>query len=82
MSLRIFSVSCFRSFTSRPVICIRTANMSSIIKNVQTTLAENFTGSAHEAAPNENKFRLEDVPDQTGKVAVITGGSEGMLIIT
>lgn len=52
--------------------------MASIAKNVQTTLSENFTGPAHNAAPAANKFSLDDVPDQTGKVAVITGGSEGI----
>ena len=52
--------------------------MSSIVQGVQTTLSENLGGSAQGAAPNGTKFSLDDVPDLTGKVAVITGGSEGI----
>ena len=52
--------------------------MSSTIKAAQTTLSQNFTGPAHDLAPDGTKFSLDDVPDQSGKVAVITGGSEGI----
>ena len=52
--------------------------MASIVKNIQTTLSENFTGAAHKAAPSGTRFSLDDVPDLSGKVAVITGGSEGI----
>jgi len=52
--------------------------MASIAKGVQTTLSENFGGSAQGAAPAGTHFSLDDVPDQTGKVAVVTGGSEGI----
>ncbi|KAF2172470.1 hypothetical protein M409DRAFT_50164 [Zasmidium cellare ATCC 36951] len=52
--------------------------MSSAVKAAQTTLSENFGGAAHKLAPADTRFSLEDVPDQTGKVAVITGGSEGI----
>ncbi|KAI3318715.1 retinol dehydrogenase 12 [Xylariaceae sp. AK1471] len=40
------------------------------------TIAENFGGSA----PNlgTHQFSLDEVPDLTGKVAVVTGGSEGI----
>lgn len=42
----------------------------------QNTLAENFGGPA--AALGSHQFKLDDCPDLTGKVAVITGGSEGV----
>jgi len=51
---------------------------SGIVQNVRTALAENLTGSAQKAAPAGTNFTLNDVPDQTGKVAVVTGGSEGI----
>ncbi|CAK3959936.1 Hypothetical predicted protein [Lecanosticta acicola] len=52
--------------------------MSSTIRAAQTTLSENLGGIAQKAAPAGTEFSLEDVPDQTDKVAVITGGSEGI----
>ncbi|KAK4545764.1 hypothetical protein LTR36_002718 [Oleoguttula mirabilis] len=52
--------------------------MESIIKGVQTALSENLGGSAQAAAPAGTQFALNDVPDQTGRVAVVTGGSEGI----
>ena len=52
--------------------------MSSIINAAKTTLSENFTGAAQKATPAGTDFSLEDVPDQSGKVAVVTGGSEGI----
>ena len=45
---------------------------------VQTTFSQNLGGVAHNAAPGSAKFSLDDVPDQTGKVALITGGSDGI----
>lgn len=53
------------------------SNMSSAIQAAQTTLSENLGGIAQKAAPAGTTFSLDDVPDQTGKVAVVTGGSEG-----
>lgn len=46
---------------------------------VKTTIAENFGfgGAAHQLA-GENNFALDQVPDLSGKVAVVTGGSEGI----
>ncbi|KAK5117527.1 hypothetical protein LTR62_004949 [Meristemomyces frigidus] len=52
--------------------------MSSIIQNVQTTLSENLGGIANKVTPTGTAFTIDQVPDQTGKVAVITGGSEGI----
>ncbi len=45
---------------------------------VKSTLAQNFGGETHKLAPKDQQFELEDVPDLTGKVAVVTGGSEGI----
>ncbi|KAI1755265.1 retinol dehydrogenase 12 [Xylaria castorea] len=42
----------------------------------QNTIAENFGGKAESLATHQ--FSLDDVPDLTGKVAVVTGGSEGI----
>lgn len=42
----------------------------------QNTIGENFGGVANQASTHQ--FSLEQVPDQTGRVAVITGGSEGI----
>lgn len=45
---------------------------------IKNTIAENFGGPAHSLASEENQFDLEQVPDLKGKVAVVTGGSEGI----
>jgi hypothetical protein len=45
---------------------------------VRDTVAENFSGKAHAVAKPEHQLSLEDTPDQSGKVAVVTGGSEGI----
>ena len=46
---------------------------------VRNTLAENLGGAAHSLAKPEHQFDIDkDVPSQEGKVAVITGGSEGI----
>lgn len=52
--------------------------MASIIQSAKNTVAENFGGVAHSLAKPEHQFSLEEVPDQSSKVAVITGGSEGV----
>lgn len=46
---------------------------------VRNTIAENMGGVAHSLAKPEHQFDIEkDIPSQDGKVAVITGGSEGI----
>ncbi|OJD31476.1 retinol dehydrogenase 12 [Diplodia corticola] len=45
---------------------------------IRTTIAENLGGPAHALAPSDSQFSLDAVPDLTGKVAVVTGGSEGI----
>ena len=52
--------------------------MSSYIDAAKTTLSENLGGLAQKVAPASTQFTLSDVPDQSGKVAVITGASEGI----
>ena len=48
------------------------------METIRNTLAENLGGPAHNLASQENHFELSEVPDLHGKVAVVTGGSEGM----
>ncbi|KAM0261734.1 hypothetical protein ACHAPA_009628 [Fusarium lateritium] len=50
--------------------------MASIIDSVKNTIAENFGGPADQLATHQ--FSLSEVPDLSGKVAVVTGGSEGI----
>ncbi|KAL8805089.1 MAG: hypothetical protein Q9182_002179 [Xanthomendoza sp. 2 TL-2023] len=45
---------------------------------IKQTVAQNLGGPAHNAVPESQQFALEQVPSLTGKVAVITGGSEGI----
>ncbi|KAI0128139.1 retinol dehydrogenase 12 [Hypoxylon sp. NC0597] len=43
---------------------------------IHNTIGENFGGKAQDIATHQ--FRLDQVPDLAGKIAVITGGSEGI----
>ncbi|OTB00408.1 hypothetical protein M426DRAFT_15546 [Hypoxylon sp. CI-4A] len=43
---------------------------------IKNTIGENFGGKAHDIATHQ--FSLDQVPDLAGKVAVVTGGSEGI----
>ncbi|KAK4237255.1 hypothetical protein C8A03DRAFT_34786 [Achaetomium macrosporum] len=43
---------------------------------IKNTIAENFGGAASELGSRQ--FKLDDCPDLSGKVAVVTGGSEGI----
>ncbi|MCJ1437777.1 hypothetical protein MMC27_007164 [Xylographa pallens] len=52
--------------------------MSSLIDGVKSTIAENFGGKTHGLANEEHQFALEEVPDLSGKVAIVTGGSQGI----
>lgn len=51
--------------------------MATIVNTVKNTIAENF-GGTHSLASKANQFSLAAVPDQSHKVAVITGGSRGI----
>ena len=52
--------------------------MSSVVNAVKSTVAENMGGASHSLASEEHQFSIEQVPDLSGKVAVVTGGSEGI----
>ncbi|KAL6714759.1 hypothetical protein ACLMJK_008184 [Lecanora helva] len=46
---------------------------------VKQTVAQNMgVGGAHTLVPEDQQFDLKDTPDLQGKVAVVTGGSEGI----
>lgn len=46
---------------------------------IKQTVAQNMgIGGAHEQVPEDQRFDLKDTPDLKGKVAVVTGGSEGI----
>lgn len=48
------------------------------METVKKTLAENLGQPFHNLATGDQAFTLEEVPDLSGKVAVLTGGSEGI----
>jgi len=49
------------------------------METIKSTIAENFGGIAHKVADEKNQFSIEkDVPDLSGKVALLTGASEGI----
>ena len=50
------------------------------METIRNTIAENLGKlvPGNELAAAENQFSLEEVPDLSGKVAVVTGGSEGI----
>jgi len=52
--------------------------MTAVIDTIKSTIAENFGGPSHSLANPEHQFSLDEVPDLTGKVAIVTGGSEGI----
>ncbi|ROV95183.1 hypothetical protein VMCG_08558 [Cytospora schulzeri] len=51
-----------------------------MLDTIKATIYENFTGRlpSHFLAPKNEQFSLEEVPDLTGKVALVTGGSQGI----
>jgi hypothetical protein len=58
--------------------------MAGIIDSARKTLAENFganVGGGNAAAKESEKFTLDETPDLSGKVAVVTGGSEVRLAL-
>ncbi len=78
------------SLLRRPVCQIARRNISritwrtyagSVTQSVKNAIAENLgkvVSGAHDLAPADSRFSLEQVPDLSGKVAVVTGGSEGV----
>ncbi|RMZ72807.1 retinol dehydrogenase 12 [Pyrenophora seminiperda CCB06] len=54
---------------------------TSTMQTIKNTIAENLgkvVSNAHDLAPPESRFSLDQTPDLTGKVALVTGGSEGI----
>ena len=46
---------------------------------VKQTIAQNLgSDKSHQLVPEDQQFALEQTPDLSGKVAVVTGGSEGV----
>ncbi|KAL2128340.1 hypothetical protein VTI74DRAFT_9301 [Chaetomium olivicolor] len=60
-----------RALTSTP-----SSSMIPSMQSVKNTLAENFGGPL--SILGSQQFKLDDCPDLSGKVAVVTGGSEGI----
>lgn len=48
------------------------------MEQIKKTLVENMGGPMHNLASGDQAFSLEQVPDLSGKVAVVTGGSVGI----
>ncbi len=61
---------------SRPRI--RYSSLAGSMDTIKSTIAENFGGVSHKLADAKHQFSLEETPDQSGKVAVVTGGSQGI----
>lgn len=58
---------------------ITSPNTMQAIKNtIAENLGEKWIPGAHEMAPPDQQFSLDQVPDLSGKVALVTGGSEGI----
>ncbi|KAK7998461.1 RNA polymerase Rpb5 domain-containing protein [Apiospora arundinis] len=69
---RLSTPSQFGSVSSYSTASTASAAMDAI----KNTIGENFGGAAQGLSTHQ--FKLSDVPDLTGKVAVVTGGSEGI----
>ncbi|TVY49644.1 putative oxidoreductase bli-4, mitochondrial [Lachnellula occidentalis] len=52
--------------------------MAGIVDTVKNTIAENVGGAGHNLASKDQQFSLSEVPDVSGKVAVVTGGTAGI----
>ena len=48
------------------------------METVKQTIAQNLGGASHKLASSDQQFSLEEIPSLSGKVAVVTGGSEGI----
>lgn len=48
------------------------------MEKIKQTIAQNLGGPSHQLVPEHQQFSLEQVPSLKGKVAVVTGGSEGI----
>lgn len=53
------------------------STMSSTVDQVKSTFSQNLGGAAESLTPAGQNFSIDDIPDLGGKVAIVTGGSEG-----
>ena len=75
--LNRFYTASHKNSESSPNRDIRTETTT--METIKSTVAENFGGVAHKVAAEKDQFSIEnDVPDLSGKVALITGASEGI----
>ena len=72
------STTCTRSTFNQTRKYAKQPNMAAVVDTVKSTIAENFGGPSHSLAKKEHQFSLDEVPDLSGKVAVITGGAAGI----
>lgn len=70
----VLSPKTFSTLTNRQAVL--TGRLAEGMDTIKNTIAENFGGKAPSLATHQ--FSLDQVPDLTGKVAVVTGGSEGI----
>ena len=76
-----YNPSIYRSLSYSQIVLHNRMNapVSSTMEAIKNTIVENMGGTAHALASDSQKFDIEkDVPLQDGKVAVVTGGSEGI----
>lgn len=84
--MRLISVLCsqtFKEFHFPRFVSPRTSNIGNTRKlytmeTVKQTIAQNLGGDSHKLVASDQQFALEQIPSLTGKVAVVTGGSEGI----
>ncbi|KAI1382635.1 NAD(P)-binding protein [Hypoxylon trugodes] len=74
-SRTVLRIATFSTFPTQQNV-LPQGKLSKNMETIRNTVAENFGGRAQGVATH--KFSLDQVPDLTGKVAVITGGSEGI----
>lgn len=48
------------------------------METVKQTIAQNFGGDSHKLVSEDQQFSLEQIPSLKRKVALVTGGSEGI----
>lgn len=55
----------------------KTGNLHTM-ETIKQTIAQNLGGPSHQLVDSDQQFSLEQIPSLRGKVAVVTGGSEGI----
>lgn len=79
LRLRTFTFSSStRFFLSLEHHPLRATRKYSTMETIKQTIAQNIGGDSHKLVPESQQFSLEQIPSLKGKVAVVTGGSEGI----